>query len=1014
MRLIKIFLLIIYGSIPLITQASYCWMQRSNVGTTNRYAAMGFSIGTKGYVACGYSGGGKNDLWEYDAITNTWTQKANYPGGNIWAGAGFAVGNKGYISIGTGGSNYPTDTYEYNPANNTWTSKAPFPSSGRQDCWAFGIGNYGYIVGGWKPGYYNETWRFDPALNAWTQMAAFGGGVISGMRGFVIGNIAYSVGGLNSVTIGSNQIWAYDPAANSWTSKASLPGTGRHSATCFEMNGKGIAGGGFNGSTGFIDFYEYTPSTNSWTTITPYSSTRPLGYPVCFTIGSEGYIATGKTGTSSNSNQTWMLTTGISASINFTTNVCGDQYNFTSNAPGATSYSWDFGDGTNSTSSNPTHQYATPGPYVVTLSVSNGSCTGSTTQNIVVNAAPAAIFSVSIDTCTQTISIQNNSINAGSYNWNFGDGQSSTNINPTHTYTNTGPYTITLIAYSSSQPGCNDTTSANINITNPALQASATVQADCNNGVNITNFSSTVSNYTWIWGDGTQTTGSSNYHQYTLPGSYIIQLALANSLCLDTIDFPVNISSGPTASFTATSNCDLSININNTTLNGTTYSWNWGNNQNSSGNVANYQYTQPGPYLITLIANNGVCTDTTSQTITVFQPVNSSFTASTDCGNAVNITNNSQGATLLNWDLGNGSTSSGILPSYTYQQSGNYTITLIASNNQCSDTSSINIIAQTSPNANINSFFNTCRDSIRLWSGSLASSYTWFINNVYQSNDSSFYYNQLTPSTQTIKLIAANGQCKDTDIVSIDMPGAANASFNTFVSCDGSVQSTPSTSGLFQYIWDNGLGNTTNLENFSYNYTGPGNYSITLIVSNGYCSDTSSYSFDIGNSISYSLNLTTDSCNRRIIAEISPDTNVQIIWNLGDGSVLYGNPITHEFNNSQLFNNIVYIDSTSNCGDTIQFTIDYSLVNSGENTFIPNSFTPNNDEKNDFFSIANEICNFKKIIIYNRWGQIVFESEDQHFKWDGQLKNTALPEGVYLYLIQTKNDRYSGTVSIFR
>ena len=38
--------------------ASYCWVQRTNIGASSRYAAMGFSIGSKGYVACGYDGSG--------------------------------------------------------------------------------------------------------------------------------------------------------------------------------------------------------------------------------------------------------------------------------------------------------------------------------------------------------------------------------------------------------------------------------------------------------------------------------------------------------------------------------------------------------------------------------------------------------------------------------------------------------------------------------------------------------------------------------------------------------------------------------------------------------------------------------------------------------------------------------------------------------------------------------------------------------------------------------------------
>ena len=67
---------------------------------------------------------------------------------------------------------------------------------------------------------------------------------------------------------------------------------------------------------------------------------------------------------------------------------------------------------------------------------------------------------------------------------------------------------------------------------------------------------------------------------------------------------------------------------------------------------------------------------------------------------------------------------------------------------------------------------------------------------------------------------------------------------------------------------------------------------------------------------------------------------------------------------------------------------------------IPNAFTPNGDGKNDVFKIIslNEIIDFK-LIIYNRWGDLIFESTDINKGWDGAFKGEIVPYGVYVYLL---------------
>ncbi|MCX7954251.1 MAG: gliding motility-associated C-terminal domain-containing protein [Bacteroidales bacterium] len=85
--------------------------------------------------------------------------------------------------------------------------------------------------------------------------------------------------------------------------------------------------------------------------------------------------------------------------------------------------------------------------------------------------------------------------------------------------------------------------------------------------------------------------------------------------------------------------------------------------------------------------------------------------------------------------------------------------------------------------------------------------------------------------------------------------------------------------------------------------------------------------------------------------------------------------------------------------------------------FIPEGFSPNNDGTNDYFEIKGLDPNSKyKIIIFNRWGNVVYTSENYNNKWDGKnMDNNDLPEDTYFYLLKKNNKPYkSGFVVIKR
>lgn len=90
---------------------------------------------------------------------------------------------------------------------------------------------------------------------------------------------------------------------------------------------------------------------------------------------------------------------------------------------------------------------------------------------------------------------------------------------------------------------------------------------------------------------------------------------------------------------------------------------------------------------------------------------------------------------------------------------------------------------------------------------------------------------------------------------------------------------------------------------------------------------------------------------------------------------------------------------------------------------IPNVFTPNNDAVNDVFKVnadnINDCFDNFKITVYNRWGQIEFESDEFHYKWDGKnKKGKDLADGVYFFIIDGnfKDEKftYNGMVHLLR
>jgi len=81
---------------------------------------------------------------------------------------------------------------------------------------------------------------------------------------------------------------------------------------------------------------------------------------------------------------------------------------------------------------------------------------------------------------------------------------------------------------------------------------------------------------------------------------------------------------------------------------------------------------------------------------------------------------------------------------------------------------------------------------------------------------------------------------------------------------------------------------------------------------------------------------------------------------------------------------------------------------------LPNVFTPNNDDVNDYFSFTDLSKTLEKLTILNRWGSIVYQSDDVFF-WDGKHQQTPCADGVYYYILEFKQyTKKTGFVHLIR
>ncbi len=519
---------------------------------------------------------------------------------------------------------------------------------------------------------------------------------------------------------------------------------------------------------------------------------------------------------------------------------------------------------------------------------------------------------------------------------------------------------ILLVGYTDSLGityiGCTDTSQPVTIIQPSAINISAILDnADCfgdNSGSINTSVSGATPGYSYSWTPGNQTTPDINN---IFAGVYILEVTDANG-CIQSDTFTINepvdlISTISTSDYNGygvscfggnDGNINLTIDQNTGTA-PFTYIWNSGQTSLNLSNLQNGQYT------VTITDDNG-CTYSNNANLT--EPSEIVIASTTVDYNGANIScfGGSDGAITI-------SNSGGVQP-YDILWSNNTTNTTIS-----------NLIA----------------------------------------------------GTYTATITDENGCIKTSDItlvnpplleVDLDIRDSLTFNVSCFGICDGWALAIPNggtlgSTGDYSYSWSDGQ--TSSLAEGLCAGTA---YTVTVVDANG-CDESSTtiiltqppvFEAQVTTTDYYGpgkppLNVTfvdstyLSTIHPMLFTWMWPDGVIEpVSWEFGENGMNISYSFTDVGENKV---NLIVLNKTTGCADTLDFVIDVQGLNE-----INNVFSPNGDGTNDVFIFENHGMNILSVMIFNRWGQKVFETDVSSAQWDGKnLKGDDELAGTYFYVL---------------
>jgi PKD repeat protein len=479
----------------------------------------------------------------------------------------------------------------------------------------------------------------------------------------------------------------------------------------------------FNDTTiGYPTYWNFSWGDGTWTNGTEKNPIHTYSSVGTYSVSLYEFLVWNMSVTNSTTKTNYITVTEGAAISNFNQNVTEGLYvldvlftDTSSNAP--TSWDWNFGDGSTSSSQNPVHSYSTGGNYTIVLNASNSNTTAyyPKTSYVDVWNHTSNDFSASVTSGNVSFSttFTDTSYNATSWYWDFGDGNTSTTKSPSFTYSVPGVYWVN---HSSSNDHDTYWTNKSNYITAypPYLAVSVSnFNQNVTEGLYVLDvlFTDTSSNSptTWNWnfGDGATSSIQNPTHSYSSGGNYTIVLNASNGNTsayypkTSYVDVWNHTSNDFSASVTS-GNVSFSTTFTDTSYNATSWYWDFGDGNTSTTKSPSFTYSVPGVYWVNHSSSNDHDTYWTNKSnyITAYPAFVtgsvSSFTTNVSSGFynlPVQFTDTSSNSpTSWQWDFDDGGSSILQNPTHIYSSGGLYNISLIVHNANLTTTISYNEI----------------------------------------------------------------------------------------------------------------------------------------------------------------------------------------------------------------------------------------------------------------------------------------------------------------------------------
>lgn len=731
------------------------------------------------------------------------------------------------------------------------------------------------------------------------------------------------------------------------------------------------------------------------------------------------------------------------------------------------SYVWEYSDGTGQTFNNPTRKsFADTGKYTVSFVAINKKtlCSDTTSRTVTVIPNLKASFTKdSFEYCKKDnfvkVSITSSLSSKIKYRFIWGDGTFTDSVKTyKKRYLNPGSYSIRLAA--SAGKGCNDTAKAAMIVYNNATgDFSISDSNNCGvyNYFNIQNNSlNTIGStrYNWYFGDGnTSLLKAPGKHSYSTFGDYKIKLVLIDPLygCKDSTIRNVKVYPTPNAKIYCqdTLKCLVSdtFNFSDTGSKKEFYSWTFDANKadTASGKSVKRKFNTIGKHSIQLNCGSlAGCKDSTSINVFIKYPDSIGFIQqrlSSNCAPTKadyvwksnytnwNYTWKSNAITLTDADS----------TKFNYSIAKNYKLNLkITDNDNCVFEDSV--ITKVLPKPTL-SIVNNSKD-LQCLKGNKFDleateinatkplKYSWFINNVLQTKTTQNITETFSDSgnyTFRVGLVDSNN-CGDT---SINIPAKVIKNLQPDFTINGACEN------LSANILSTGVQNATKLSWFldgklassnpavSIKYNNPGKHNLQLISELNYssttCIDSSVvkvYSVWPKPIVDYSYTISKPDSFSAIYSFVNNTQFANQYQWIENAKLFSGetNPQRRYLENADYEIKLI-AQSDSGCTDS---TLKTFKVRFTEYLFIPTAYIPSKEIISKTFKPAQISTTTEyKMVIFNRWGAKIFESNDPKVGWNGTYMGSQVMDGVYVYRIHGRflsGKRFveSGNLTLFK